>query len=153
MRLSRNFTLEEFLRSQTATRNDIDMTPPPEVVENIRRLVNEILQPLRDAVNTVVTVTSGYRPLVLNRLIGGSSTSQHVLGEAADIVVVGMLPIDVARVIRDLELPYWQLIHEFGQWTHVSIAPNGSKSPKRQILTALRDQGRTVYREGLLQAA
>jgi len=148
MRLSDNFSLREFLRSGTAARHGIDMTPPPEVVENLQRLCRDVLQPLREYLGTAVMVTSGYRPPELNRLIGGSAKSQHMLGEAADIIAVGYRPIEVAESIRLLQLPYHQLIHEFGDWTHVSVAPFGQPA-RGQVLTATRRDGRIMYLAGL----
>lgn len=148
MRLSTNFTLAEFLVSQTAARHDIDMTPPQSVVDNLQRLCREILQPLRAVLNSPVIVTSGYRPEELNRLIGGSPTSQHVRGEAADIRVVGYATASVWRQLESMDLPIHQLIYEFGSWVHVSINPEGLR-PDRDLLTALREGGQTVYKRGL----
>ncbi len=152
--LSQNFHLSEFLRSQTAARHDIDMTPTPEVVDNLRRLCTDVLQPLRDALGPV-HITSGYRPPKLNRLIGGSTTSQHVYGHAADLVVTGHTPLEVSRWIRDHLDTFDQVIHEFGEWVHVSV-PAGFESPRRQALTAVISKSalgkqRTIYTTGLLE--
>ena len=144
MKLSKNFALEEFLRSQTAARHGIDMTPPPEVVDNLKELVTTCLQPLRDDVGAAIFISSGYRPRQLNGLIGGSLTSAHIDGRAADFVVAGMTPLDACRRIAEMELPFDQCIHEFGRWVHLGIA----KVNRGELLTAYRAT-RPVYQFGL----
>ncbi len=86
--LSNNFTLGEFLRSETAER-DYELkkeqeNPPHEVIDNLEYLVETALQPIREALNYPIKISSGYRCQVVNKLVGGSATSQHCLGEAAD---------------------------------------------------------------------
>lgn len=86
MKLSKNFTLEEFIRSSTAESMGIDNVPKDEeVIENLRNLCLEILQPLRDYVSAPVHINSGYRCKELNVAVGGVKNSQHLRGEAADI--------------------------------------------------------------------
>ena len=148
MKLTDNFYLYEFLRSQTAARHGINMDPPIEVIDNLRRLCVDILQPFRDIVGLPVSVTSGYRPLELNQKIGGSTTSAHMDGRAADFIVNGRTPLDIAETIRDMELPYDQIIHEFGQWVHVGISPE-EVDVRLQELTAYRDDKGTHYDLGL----
>lgn len=150
IQLSPNFWLEEFLTSETAVRYEVDMTPPPGVIENLSRLCASVLQPVRDYYNRPVLITSGYRPRSLNRLVRGSKYSDHVFGLAADFKINGFTPYSIVEDIQRLELPYKQLIHEFRSWVHVSIPPFGN-TPRRQTLTALHnDDGQTVYHEGLL---
>lgn len=141
MILSKNFTLEEFVVSQYAIRHDIDNTPPPEAVASLRLLIDRVLQPLRDILARPVIVTSGFRCEALNHGIGGSPTSQHRLGQAADLVVPGMSSYEVVKTIHELGLPYDQLIEEFGRWTHVSHCA----IRRGETLRALRDQGKTKY--------
>lgn len=148
MKLTDNFYLYEFLRSQTAARHEIKMDPPIEVVDNLRRLCVDILQPLRDVIGLSITISSGYRPPELNRLIGGSTTSAHPYGRAADIIINGMTPLDVAKTIRGMELPYDQVIHEFGQWVHTGI-PDEEIDARLQELTAYKQDGKTRYDLGL----
>jgi hypothetical protein len=149
MRLSKNFTLEEFLLSQTATRHSIDMTPPDWVIENLQRLVTGCLQPLRDEVAAGIYISSGFRPEMLNGLINGSSTSQHMNGNAADIKVSGQEPFDTAELIVAMNLPFDQVIHEFGRWVHLGVADilRGEK------LTAYKDPvtTRTSYVTGIIR--
>ena len=86
MKLSKYFTLEEFIRSNTADRMGIDNVPKDEkVIENLRHLCFEILQPLRDYVGAPVHINSGYRCKELNVAVGGVKNSQHCRGEACDI--------------------------------------------------------------------
>ncbi|MFC2321205.1 MAG: D-Ala-D-Ala carboxypeptidase family metallohydrolase [Prevotella nigrescens] len=93
--LSPHFTVGEFFRSGTAIRLGIDNNPDAhpgegistaEVVENLRALCTEVLEPLRRRVGRVI-VTSGYRCQELNKAVGGVWNSQHLKGEAADIFV------------------------------------------------------------------
>lgn len=147
MRLGKHFTLAEFLVSQTAARHGLDMTPTPAIVLNLRQLVYHVLDPLRErGVKTAIQVTSGYRSPELNRRIGGSTSSQHCLGQAADIKVMGWEPVAVCRAIMAMGLPFDQLILEFDQWTHVSYARDRQRG---QVLTARRIGGRVRYLQGL----
>ena len=149
MQLSDNFTLDEFLISQTAERHGIDMTPPRQVVLNIKKLVNTCLQPLREAIDAPIVISSGYRPVELNTLIGGSDTSAHMMGRAADFRAIGLTPLEVCEKVVDLELPYDQVIHEFGRWVHLGIAMYN----RGEALTAYRAEGRTRYVNGLFSMA
>jgi len=140
MRLSKNFSLGEFLVSQTAERFGIDMHPPEIIVDNIRMLVKSCLQPLRDESGPIY-ISSGFRPLELNTRIGGSKTSAHVKGNAVDFSVTNMKPFDVCELIVAMELPYDQVIHEFGRWTHLGVAD----ILRGQQLTAYRKEGKVRY--------
>lgn len=146
MRLSKNFTLEEFLVSQTAERHGIDMTPSDEVKESIRRLVQGCLQPLRDETGPIF-ISSGFRPLELNTRIGGSKTSEHVNGNAVDFKVSGQTPFDTCELIVAMELPFDQVIHEFGRWTHMGVRD----ILRGQTLTAYRKDGKVRYVTGIIK--
>ncbi len=145
--LSANFTLAEMILSRTAHRRGIDNTPPPAAVTALRALAQNVLQPVRDHFGRPVIVTSGFRAPALNRAIGGSASSQHTLGEAADFTVAGVSNLQVARWIV-ANLPFDQLIYEFGEggWLHVSYRAGRLR---RQILRAEKRDGRTVYLAGL----
>lgn len=133
MKLSENFTLDELTRSSTADRLGLDNTPSEEVTANLKRLANLILQPLRDHLGRPITINSAYRSPRVNASVGGSPRSQHMLGEAADIRVANMEVTELVEIVKDLGLPYHQLINEFDSWVHVSVAPKGEK-PKKQVL-------------------
>ena len=143
MRLSKNFTLEELEQSQTALRLGIDNRAAREAVECLTALCVQVLQPVRDHFGPV-HVSSGYRSRALNARIGGSQRSQHMRGEAADIVIAGVTPIEVCRWIEGAAIDFDQLIHE-GDWTHVSC----SSEHRRQVLTAHFDGG-VRYSKGLV---
>lgn len=148
--LSKDFTLEEFCQSDTASRLGIDMTPSTSVEASLVALVQNVLQPLRDRVGKPLRITSGYRPRRLNSAIGGAASSQHVLGEAADVKCDGMTVLELCRALIGSGIPFDQCIHEFGQWMHVSFNPHGGQ--RRQVLTALHEPGMgTVYHAGLPQ--
>lgn len=152
MNLSRDFHLHEFLRSQTAARMGREIVPTPAEIEALTLLCLNVLQPLRDAIGVTITINSGLRPPWLNGLVGGSKSSQHVKGEAADIVAQGYTPLQLCQKIVDLHLPFQQCILEYASWTHVSIPPAGHE-PKRVMLTAVSRNGRTVYLPGLVADA
>lgn len=150
LQLGRHFTLSEFLQSQTASRmgKALTLDPEGETSRNLRRLVEQVLDPLRDAAGAPIHVTSGYRPAWLNKQIGGSAASAHLTGHAADIVIPGRAPLWVCQKVLALHLPFDQLILEFGRWTHVGISRTGGK-PRRQVLTAGLENGKTRYHAGL----
>ena len=138
--LTKNFSLEEMYRSDTARRCGIDNKPQTEeVVENLRALCLEVLQPLRDHLGKPVVVSSGYRCKDLNRNVGGVENSQHLKGEAADIKVRDREElIDVMRYIMD-ETDFDQLIREKSgstEWVHVSHKRNGNN--RRLVLRLAR---------------
>jgi uncharacterized protein YcbK (DUF882 family) len=98
MRLSTNFTLSEFTKSQTATRKGLDNTPAEEHLANAKELFTNVVQPVRDNFGVTV-INSGYRGPALNEAVGGSSNSQHCKGEAVDIECPGTPNYDVAKWI------------------------------------------------------
>jgi hypothetical protein len=148
MKLTQNFSLEEFLVSQTAERHGIDMTPPQYVIDNLRDLCVTVLQPIRTIADSPLIISSGYRPPELNTLIGGSPTSAHRFGRAADFGIVGLSPVEVCDLVIDLDLVWDQLILEFRRWVHIGVA---DALPRQQALTAVRQDGKTVYLEGIVE--
>jgi zinc D-Ala-D-Ala carboxypeptidase len=152
MRLSKNFTLQEFTKSQTALRLGLDNTPEGEHLEAALALFENVVQPVRDHFGPTV-INSGYRGPDLNAAVGGSATSQHCKGEAADIEVPGVANKDLAEWIQE-NLDYDQLILEFydpdvpdAGWVHVSYKADGSN--RNQDLTAMRVDGKVRYTQGL----
>lgn len=123
-RVGRNFTLRELSASDTARRLGLDNTPPPEAVANLERLVRYVLDPLRDAVGRPITITSAYRSPQVNLAVSGTAIGPHSMGEAADLMVRGLVAEEVARLIVRLGLPFDQLIWyapERGGHVHVSL--------------------------------
>jgi hypothetical protein len=130
MLISEHFTLEEMTVSEWAARNGIDNAPHgPFVIENLRLLCVHVLEPLRRILRIPIIVTSGYRNPEVNKAIGGSETSDHMQGRAADIIVPR---VSVAWVFDTIakNLPFDQVIDEFGQWTHVSYRLNACRGQK-----------------------
>lgn len=145
MNLSKNFTLKEMTMSTTAIRFGIDNEPSLDVVVNLMKLANNVLQPLRDHMKQSIRVNSGYRSEELNKKVGGSKTSQHRKGEAADISCNGK-NADMFNYIKD-NLEFDQLIWEFGDinqpdWVHVSYREGLNRG---EVLIAKRKNGKTVY--------
>jgi len=152
MNLSPNFSLKELTKSDTATRLGIDNTPDEEAIDNLITLCDKVLQPIREHFGKSVTVNSAYRSPESNAAVGGSKTSDHCKGQAADIEIDGVPNPELAQWIMD-NLDYTQLILEFytqgipdSGWVHVSYDPNNLK---KQELTAVKVAGKTQYLQGL----
>ena len=153
VRLSDNFTLQEYTKSQTATRKGLDNTPSEEHLAKAKSLFENVVQKVRNNFGVTV-INSGYRGPALNEAVGGSQSSQHCKGEAVDIECPGTANYDVANWIKE-NLDFDQLILEFytpgipdSGWVHVSYNPDGNR---KSVLTAMKENGKTVYKPGLLQ--
>lgn len=147
MELTPHFTLDELIRSQTATRAGIDNTPPDSLMSNLRYLA-ESLEVIRAILDRPIIVTSGYRCAALNRMIGGSENSRHIVGLAADFVCPAFgdakaVASEIARSGKQFD----QLIYE-GRWIHFS-PPRDPLKPKGQILTAHFGGPKVRYSKGL----
>ena len=167
MRISKNFTLAELTKSNTATRLGISNTPYKEGIHKLRLLATELLQPLRNAVGPL-RVTSGYRSESLNKAIGGSfkldengnyvALSQHCKCEAVDLQFVKRGSMDNMRIFNAIisqGLDFDQCILEFGgataendsdnpDWVHISWKITGNR---KQVLVAYKDENnKTKYR-------
>lgn len=152
MRLSNNFTLAELTKSEAALRKGLDNTPSLTVIDNLQALVDNVLQPVREHFKLAVKVNSGYRSPEINEAVGGSKTSDHCKGMAADIEIPGVSNYMLALWISQ-NLKYTQLILEFytpgvpdSGWVHVSYDPANLKC---QNLTAVSEKYKTVYLQGL----
>jgi hypothetical protein len=153
MNLSANFSLHELTKSETALRMGFDNTPDDEATENLRLLCEKVLQPVRDHFGKGVKVNSAYRSPESNAAVGGSKTSDHCKGMAADIEIPGVANAELAQWIMD-NLEYTQLILEFytpgipdSGWVHISFDQSNLKN---QELTATKVAGKTTYLPGLV---
>lgn len=120
--LTEHFTLAEMTASDTAEAENIDNTPPPAVLAELRRTC-QLLEIVRALLGQPVFITSGYRCAELNTEVGGVADSQHCTGNAADFIVPDYgTPDQVFEAIRDADppVPYDQLIREYGEWVHIS---------------------------------
>lgn len=123
------FTIEELTRSSTATTRGIDNTPTPEIKANLERLVDKVLDGLREIYGKPITVNSGYRCPELNKAVGGSKTSDHMNGFSVDITASCKKENAILfQIIKD-NFDFDQLIWEKGNseypdWVHVSYNPN-----------------------------
>lgn len=126
IQLSKHFTLDEFLKSRTAVRLGINNIPNEEQLENIRLLVENLLEPLRAHYGRPIIITSGFRSAELNKAVGGVKNSQHCTGQAADIRSVSDRRSDnkeLFDMIIEMGLEFDQLINEYDfNWIHVSFA-------------------------------
>lgn len=151
MKLSNNFTVAEFCKSQTAIRKGINNEMTDEQLLNARALAENVLQPIRNEFGVTV-INSGFRSVELNKSIGGSERSQHCLGEAADIEVPKISNYELALWIYDT-LEFDQLILEFyneddpnSGWVHVSYKINPTKN-RNEFLRASKVNGKTIYQK------
>lgn len=144
MKISANFSLEEFYEgSSTAKKYNIDNTPDDESKKNIINLVNNVLQPIREYYGHPIKVNSGFRCKALNQKVGGSLTSQHMNGSAADICAYDGNNKKLFEIIEHLmkigRIKVRQLIWEYGtrqnpSWVHISINDTKHQTRNNQIL-------------------
>jgi zinc D-Ala-D-Ala carboxypeptidase len=139
MRLSTHFSLSEFTKSQTALRRGISNTPGEREIQNLISLCENVLEPARRHFGRPMNVNSGFRSVELNAAIGGSRTSQHCKGEAADVEIAGISNGELAAFFFDVT-PYDQLILEFHDpktpssgWVHISY--RGSAGRQQSLIT------------------
>ena len=150
MSLTKNFSLIELTKSQTAERKGIDNTPSPTHQANLKSLCTHVLQPIRDHFSQVVSVSSGYRSQELCLAIGSKITSQHAKGEAADFEIFGVSNKELADYINEnldydqLILEYWKESDPNSGWVHCSFSLNGNR---KQYLKAYKENGSTKYEQ------
>ena len=152
MKLSKNFTVAEYIKSQTATRHEIDNSLSEEHLENAKKLFANVVQPIREKFG-VTLITSGYRSPELNAKIGGSSKSQHCKGQAVDLECLKESNADVAMWIEN-NLDFDQLILEFhtpGEPSsgRIHVSYNEDEKNRKSVLTASKINRKTVYTNGL----
>lgn len=127
--ITKNFSMEELVASNTARMKGIDNTPDKEVEARLVQLAQQVLQPLRDSYGKPIKISSGYRCQALNKAIGGVSTSQHLKGEAVDInngqIENKKLFLLASKMIKEGVITVGQLIDEKGyKWLHISLPDN-----------------------------
>ena len=145
MQLSKNFKLNEFTASQTATRKGIDNTPAAPIIERLRMLANTLEQVRALLGNNSIRISSGYRCLALNRAIGSGDTFAHVQGYAVDFTCPSFgTPKEVANKIAESDIKFDQIIYE-GTWIHLSVDPRN----RRDVLTATFKNGKATYSKGI----
>ena len=147
MRLSKNFTLSEVTRSNTAKRLSIDNSPKNQHLKNMQRLITNLIQPMRDALGPI-RITSGYRSPELNRAIGGSKKSQHSKAEAVDIQFWSEGQMNnqiIYNWVLQSNIEFDQMINEFDYaWIHISLK---EKNNRKEVLEAYKDkEGDTAYK-------
>lgn len=129
MSLTKNFSLKEFEKSYEADRRNIDNRVPIHLLGNVYLLANG-LQVLRNAMSDKfeedisINVSSGFRCSELNKAVGGSKSSHHLLALAADINVKGFKPEEVVRFCVEHEIQFDHLINEYDKWVHISFHPD-----------------------------
>ena len=153
MKLTENFTLSEMVKSETALRQGLDNTPGDAEIANLKVLAEKVLQPIRDHYKKGIKVNSGFRHPNVNAAVGGSRTSDHCKGQAADIEIPGVANAELAKYIKE-NLKFTQLILEFytpgvpdSGWVHVGYDPGNLKC---QVMTAYKKGGKTVYEPGII---
>jgi putative chitinase len=152
MQLSEHFKLNEFTKSETAIRKRIDNTPGPAHASNLQKVCEKILEPVRRHYGKPVRINSGYRGPALNAAVGGSSKSQHCNGEAVDFEIDGLANPELAKWVSE-NCDFDQIILEFydpkegpnSGWVHASYSEGKNR---KQILTAVSVNGKTVYKPG-----
>ena len=146
MKLTEHFTLEEFTRSNIASRLRIDNRVPDELMANIQLTANK-LELVRKVLGFPIMITSGYRCPLLNARVGGVSTSAHTKGLAVDFHCAYGTPKEICQRLIDTGVQFDKLIQEHNQWVHIGFSPNYNR---QIVLTAIKNSGKTVYVNGLV---
>ena len=151
MQLSKNFSLAELVKSQTAERMGLNNSPNEDQTENLRLLCERVLQPVRDHFGKVVSISSGFRNEILSQKIGSSSKSQHCKGQAADFEIFSEPNNELSDWIKE-NLMFDQLILEYytpgepsSGWIHVSYTKDINLN-RKEYLMAIRVDGKTQYK-------
>lgn len=145
--LTAHFTLDEMTGSEVAARRGFDNTPTGDVAANLYRVCSDLMEPIRAHFAAPVRVSSGYRSPQVNAAVGGAPSSAHVEGRACDFTIPAFTLREVYDWIAGSDLPYDQLIFEYGAWIHVGVARAGEK-PRRECLMKLTGRGYEPYDPG-----
>jgi hypothetical protein len=130
MQLSEHFSLEELTHTD---HREFDNTPNDAELSNLTRLA-EFLEQVRTLLGKPIFINSAFRSKLVNDAVGSKDTSQHRIGCAADLRVVGMTPDEVVKAIIASDLNFDQIIREFDRWTHLSIPNSIHNQPRKQAL-------------------
>ena len=146
LQITAHFTLSELTASNTGTRLGLDNNPPAELMPNILH-VAERLEMIRAHFGRPVRVHSCFRSEAVNKAVGGSPTSAHRFAHAADFTIPGVSVLEVCKWCAENIHDYDQVIYEFGEsgWIHIGFT---SKTPRKQLLTAAKHNGKTIYTPG-----
>lgn len=148
MNITRHFTSSEFSHSSTAIRLGLKNEIPFNLLPNALK-VCRALETIRESYNLPIIISSGYRSPELNKLIGGSSSSSHMTGEAVDFTIPGISNVDICKEIPKILESFDQVIYEFGPqgWVHLGMGP----LMRNELLTASKEGSKTVYKTGILE--
>ena len=116
-----NFKISELIYSDIANKNKIDNMPDVNSLDNLLNLIVYCLQPIRNLINKPMIITSGFRSQELNKLVGGSLNSQHIIGCAVDFKVKNIKTDRIIEVIKNSDIEFDQLINEHNSWVHISF--------------------------------
>lgn len=126
-----NFKMSELIYSETAIKNNVNNMPDINSLDNLLNLIYYCLQPARELLNAPMTITSGFRNPLVNRLVGGVNSSQHLYGQAADFIIKGMTPNQIISIIKTSKIEFDQLINEYDKWVHISY---NKRKNRREVL-------------------
>ena len=146
MRLTEHFRLEEFTRSTTAARLNIDNHVPDELMANIQLTANK-LELVRKALAHPIIITSGYRCPALNTQVGDSPTSTHTKGLAVDFHCAYGNPKQICQRLITAGIEFDKIIQEYNQWVHIEFSHSNQR---RRVITAVKQNGKTIYLPGLV---
>jgi hypothetical protein len=155
-KLTDHFTLEEMQHSEAALRLGIDNHIPDDLMSNAMK-VAVVLEIIRaecakiKGCNVPIHVTSCYRSPEVNKAVGGSKTSAHRFAAAADCKAEGLTVLGLCQLAAKVIPNFDQIIYEFGPtgWMHIGLSTSGK--PRKQLLTAVKENGKTVYKQGLVE--
>lgn len=149
MKLTEHFTLEEMQFSPTAVRKGLNNLIPEELIPNAKK-VAEALEKIRAIDNKAIKVNSCYRSPEVNKAVGGSPTSAHRFAFAADCTKEGVSVLELCKQAASVIEDYDQIIYEFGEtgWMHIGFT---SGAPRKQLLTAVKENGKTKYLKGFVE--
>lgn len=142
IQLSEHFKLSEFIKSSTASAKGIDNTPSVSVINNLRNLCEQVLEPLRQYFNSPIVIGSGYRCPQLNKAVGGVTNSQHMTGEAADLhlpsTAIGREWMKWIMMETDFDQCIFETADKKRFWIHVSCKSDRTKNRHHVISYLLK---------------